>query len=137
PIRAPLPRNSVRAKPYPARALLVRGGEVRRLDRPEGMLLGASTDPVYTAAECRLEPGDRLLMYTDGLVERPGEDIDTGLSRLADAVRTAGPGSLDALLDALLEGERRDDVCVLDIRVPMPDEDGSGDESGSGAGAGK
>ncbi|MEV5840920.1 SpoIIE family protein phosphatase [Streptomyces sp. NPDC051985] len=121
--------------------LLVRGGEVRRLDRPEGMLLGASTDPVYTAAECRLEPGDRLLMYTDGLVERPGEDIDTGLSRLADAVRTAEPGSLEALLDTLLEGERRDDVCVLDIRVPVADEDGSGggsgDESGSGAGAGE
>ncbi|MFK0111509.1 SpoIIE family protein phosphatase [Streptomyces sp. NPDC091217] len=103
--------------------LLVRAGEVQLLDRPDGMLLGASAHPVYESAECRLEPGDRLLMYTDGLVERPGEDIDTGLARLSEAVRTAGPGSLDALLAAMLEGERRDDVCVLDIRVPVADEE--------------
>ncbi|MER5520279.1 SpoIIE family protein phosphatase [Streptomyces sp. NPDC002763] len=101
--------------------LLVRAGEVRRLDRPDGMLLGASADPVYESAEFRLEPGDRLLLYTDGLVERLGEDIDLGLTRLAEAVRTSEPGSLDALLAAMLEGERRDDVCVLDIRVPVTD----------------
>ncbi|MER5525445.1 SpoIIE family protein phosphatase [Streptomyces sp. NPDC002677] len=103
--------------------LLVRAGEVRRLDRPDGMLLGASADPVYESAEFRLEPGDRLLLYTDGLVERLGEDIELGLTRLAEAVRTPEPGSLNALLDAMLEGERRDDVCVLDIRVPTADEE--------------
>lgn len=103
--------------------LLVRDGEVRRLDRPDGMLLGAHAEPSYESAEFRLEPGDRLLMYTDGLVERPGEDIDAGLTRLAEAVRTAGPDSLAALLDAMLVGERRDDVCVLDIRVPLEDEE--------------
>ncbi|MEU2618032.1 SpoIIE family protein phosphatase [Streptomyces sp. NPDC007157] len=103
--------------------LLVRAGEVRRLDRPDGMLLGASTDPVYESAEFQLEPGDRLLLYTDGLVERLGEDIDLGLARLAEAVRTPEPGSLDALLAAMLAGERRDDVCVVDIRVPTADEE--------------
>ncbi|WP_046733387.1 SpoIIE family protein phosphatase [Streptomyces humi] len=103
--------------------LLVRDGEVRRLDRPEGMLLGAHAEPSYGSAEFRLEPGDRLLMYTDGLVERPGEDIDAGLNRLAEAVRAAEPDSLAALLDAMLVGERRDDVCVLDIRVPLEDEE--------------
>ncbi|MCG7208102.1 SpoIIE family protein phosphatase [Streptomyces arenae] len=103
--------------------LLVRDGEVRRLDRPDGMLLGAHAEPSYESAEFRLEPGDRLLMYTDGLVERPGEDIDAGLTRLAEAVRTAGPDSLAALLDAMLVGERRDDVCVLDIRVPLEGEE--------------
>ncbi|MEU0970266.1 SpoIIE family protein phosphatase [Streptomyces sp. NPDC005917] len=102
--------------------LLVRGGEVHRLDRPDGMLLGASANPVYESAEFRLEPGDRLLLYTDGLVELPGEDIDMGLTRLAEAVRTAD-GSLQALLAVMLEGERRDDVCVLDIRVPLTDEE--------------
>lgn len=98
--------------------LLVRAGQVRRLDRPEGMLLGATADPVYGSAEVLLEPGDRLLLYTDGLVERLGEDVERGLARLARAVRTPEPGSLDALLAAMLEGEWRDDVCVLDIRVP-------------------
>ncbi|MEV7978647.1 SpoIIE family protein phosphatase [Streptomyces sp. NPDC086519] len=103
--------------------LLVRGGKAHHLDRPVGMLLGACVDPVYESAEFQLEPGDRLLLYTDGLVERPGEDIDTGLDRLAAAALAAGPASLDALLAAMLAGERRDDVCVLDIRVPEEGEE--------------
>jgi serine phosphatase RsbU (regulator of sigma subunit) len=102
--------------------LLVRRGEVRYLDRPDGILLGASTAPAFESAELHLEPGDRLLLYTDGLVERVGESLDAGLDRLADAVRThgCGPyGSLDALLTTMLADERRDDVCVLDIRMPQ------------------
>ncbi|MEU1706975.1 SpoIIE family protein phosphatase [Streptomyces sp. NPDC005706] len=105
--------------------LLVRDGEIRYLDRPRGMLLGASTTPVYESAEIRLEPGDRLLLYTDGLVERPGEGIDAGLARMAEAVlahECGAAGSLEALLAAMLPGERRDDVCVLDIRMPLEEE---------------
>ncbi|MDF3299009.1 SpoIIE family protein phosphatase [Streptomyces tropicalis] len=101
--------------------LLLRHGEPRYLDRPRGMLLGASRTPVYEEAECLLEPGDRLLFYTDGLVERPGEAIEQGLERLARAVAAHsadGFGSLAPLLRSTLEGVRRDDVCVLDVRVP-------------------
>ncbi|PTM84359.1 serine phosphatase RsbU (regulator of sigma subunit) [Streptomyces sp. VMFN-G11Ma] len=104
--------------------LLVRDGEARFLERPRGMLLGASPAPVYAEAECRLEPGDRVILYTDGLVERPAEGIDRGLQRLSDAVltqHTQGPDSLPLgpLLASMLEGEHRDDVCVLDIRAPL------------------
>ncbi|MEU9479870.1 SpoIIE family protein phosphatase [Streptomyces sp. NPDC048191] len=104
--------------------LLVRDGEVLRLDRPAGMLLGASAAAVYESAEIHLEPGDRILLYTDGLVERPGESLDAGLDRLAGVVRTHArgeSGSLDELLATLLADERRDDVCVLDIRMPLED----------------
>ncbi|MGW2645744.1 SpoIIE family protein phosphatase [Streptomyces sp. NPDC001393] len=104
--------------------LLVRRGEVRYLDRPGGMLLGATAAPLFEAAELRLEPGDRLLLYTDGLVERPGESLDAGLDRLAEAVRAQGCGdcgSLDALLTTMLAEEGRDDVCVVDIRMPLDD----------------
>ncbi|WP_020129042.1 SpoIIE family protein phosphatase [Streptomyces sp. 303MFCol5.2] len=101
--------------------LLVRAGEAHYLERPYGMLLGATDAPLYEAAEVRLEPGDQILLYTDGLVERPSESIDRGLERLARAAapRTgSAPTSLDQLLGATLEPEGRDDVCVLDIRVP-------------------
>ncbi|MFF7275333.1 SpoIIE family protein phosphatase [Streptomyces griseorubiginosus] len=101
--------------------LLVRGGEVRYLERPVGMLLGACSDPNFEEARCVLEPGDRVLLYTDGLVERPAEGLDHGLDRLAAAVaahHAEEPGSLVPLLTCLLAGERRDDVCVVDIRVP-------------------
>ena len=102
--------------------LLLRDGQVHYLDRPGGMLLGASSTPEYEEAECRLRPGDRVLLYTDGLVERPGEGLDRGLKRLAEAVLAHPgdePGSLGPLLVGMLEGERRDDVCVVDIRVPV------------------
>jgi serine phosphatase RsbU (regulator of sigma subunit) len=106
--------------------LLLRDGEARFLQRPFGILLGASDTPHYEEAECRLQPGDRLVLYTDGLVERPGESIDRGLERLAEAAaqaRRAGADALDRLLGTLLEPEGRDDVCVLDIRVPQDTEE--------------
>ncbi|GAA2493437.1 hypothetical protein GCM10010276_36800 [Streptomyces longisporus] len=101
--------------------LLLRDGQAHYLDRPSGILLGASTAPDFAEAELSLAPGDRVLLYTDGLVERPSEDLDRGLKRLSEAVLSHHgdeSGSLAPMLAAMLEGERRDDVCVLDIRVP-------------------
>jgi serine phosphatase RsbU (regulator of sigma subunit) len=101
--------------------VLVRGGRAELLPRPTGMLLGACDTPHFEQAETVLEAGDRLVLYTDGLVERPGESIDASLTRLVKAVEAQTPDAQPAttgLLDALLRGEQRDDVCVLDIRVP-------------------
>ncbi|MFJ9763976.1 SpoIIE family protein phosphatase [Streptomyces erythrochromogenes] len=101
--------------------LLLRGGRARFLPQPDGCLLGAAPDSVYRQAVIDLLPGDRLLLYTDGLVEEPGEDIDLGLDRLAeDALRLLRDG-LDEELARTLAGRRlanRDDICVLDVHVP-------------------
>ncbi|MFF4802925.1 SpoIIE family protein phosphatase [Streptomyces sp. NPDC001351] len=118
---APAERRLIWAQAGHPPPLLLRDGQAHYLDRPSGILLGASTAPDFAEAELPLAPGDRVLLYTDGLVERPTEDLDRGFKRLSEAVlsrHSDEPGALAPMLAAMLEGERRDDVCVLDIRVP-------------------
>mgnify|MGYP006195038757 CR=1 FL=1 len=50
--------------------LLLRSHDVQRLDRPEGPILGAVRGAVYATARMLLAPGDTVLMFTDGLIER-------------------------------------------------------------------
>ncbi|MCU7820286.1 SpoIIE family protein phosphatase [Kitasatospora sp. DSM 101779] len=98
--------------------LLIRQGRAHYLPTPHGVLLGATTTPTYQSATLRLRPGDHLLLYTDGLIEEPGQIIDEGLDRLArTAARcVANAHALDSILGALVTPEgRRDDICVLHI----------------------
>ncbi|MFI8961923.1 PP2C family protein-serine/threonine phosphatase [Streptomyces sp. NPDC053493] len=98
--------------------LMIRDGRPFLLDRPEGVLLGATPNPVYTEAELDLEPGDELVFYTDGLIETPGESLDDGLSRLTAMAAETPPevNLLDHLLTRLNNpAERRDDICALHI----------------------
>ncbi|MER5727246.1 SpoIIE family protein phosphatase [Streptomyces sp. NPDC002138] len=101
--------------------LLIRGDRAAFLEQPQGPLLGASHEASYAQLTLELLPGDHLLFFTDGLVEEPGEDIDAGLERLAaTTLRLLREGRGDALartLAALCPGNR-DDICVLDVRVP-------------------
>ncbi|MBL3671813.1 SpoIIE family protein phosphatase, partial [Streptomyces sp. M2CJ-2] len=67
-------------------------------------------------------PGDTLVLYTDGLTERRGEDIDAGLHRLADALARHARLSPDRLADALLArlgvaDGGRDDVALVTVRL--------------------
>ncbi|GHK05927.1 transcription antitermination regulator [Streptomyces sp. Y2F8-2] len=102
--------------------VLVRAGQAVMVDRPAGMLLGATPAPQFEEASLQLQEGDQLLLYTDGLIERPGQDLQTGLEALATAASTVlltgRPQSLAALHASLAHAERPDDVCALHISLP-------------------
>jgi GAF domain-containing protein/anti-sigma regulatory factor (Ser/Thr protein kinase)/anti-anti-sigma regulatory factor len=107
--------------------LLVDGPDTRfLLGSGAGTVLGVRGRPPYTEGSTTVAPGSSIVLYTDGLTERRGEVLDTGLQRLADAARTLselGPDELvPALADAVL-GEQgpADDVALLVVRaVPAP-----------------
>ncbi|MGW1071955.1 PP2C family protein-serine/threonine phosphatase [Streptomyces sp. NPDC002537] len=102
--------------------LLFRGGSGSALRPPEGMLLGAVPDAAYAQAEEQLEPGDVLVLHTDGLSPRSTEPADTVADRLlALAPRFAAARSAQECVRTVLEEfggkEREDDACVLIARV--------------------
>jgi serine phosphatase RsbU (regulator of sigma subunit) len=98
--------------------VLVRGAWARPLQQPAGILLGAGHAP-YQPAELILVPGDLLLLYTDGLVERRDCSIDEGVTALAAAVRgSAGPEQLvAAALGADESADPEDDTCLVVLQV--------------------
>ncbi|MGP3947181.1 PP2C family protein-serine/threonine phosphatase [Streptomyces sp. 7N604] len=67
-------------------------------------------------------PGDALVLYTDGLIERRGEDIDAGIARLTDALSRYARLDPERLADALLarlgvSSGARDDIALVVIRL--------------------
>ncbi|MFK0234800.1 PP2C family protein-serine/threonine phosphatase [Streptomyces vinaceus] len=103
--------------------LLFRGGSGRALRPPEGVLLGATSGAAYGQAEERLEPGDVLVLHTDGLTPRSIEfgRADGAERLLALAPRFSAARSAQDCVRMVVEefgvGEREDDACVLVARV--------------------
>jgi serine phosphatase RsbU (regulator of sigma subunit) len=98
--------------------VLVRGSRARLLDPPPGILLGAGREE-YTAAVLELAPGDLLLLYSDGLIERRDRPIEEGLDMLAQAVRGISDpdGAIAAALSALGVTDLEDDTCLVALQV--------------------
>jgi GAF domain-containing protein len=92
----------------------------RWLDQARGLVLGTGeSDPGRTDAELDLGTGDIVVVYTDGLVERRHQDIDTGLHELLTRASTAPTDrSLDELCAALLRHHpTEDDIALLAVRL--------------------
>jgi len=94
-------------------------GDAGYLEAGDG-LMGVEQKP-YKTLRAELAPGDLLVLYTDGLVERRGEPLDAGLERLARVV-LAGPDSPDELRAHVLEqlvgsGEPADDVTAVVLKI--------------------
>lgn len=94
-------------------------------------LLDQATDPPLGArpehvprpqAAVSYRQDDLLVLYTDGLIERRGEDIDAGLQRLTDGLARYAHLSPDRLADALLThldvaGGAQDDIALIVVRL--------------------
>ncbi|MCX8007568.1 MAG: SpoIIE family protein phosphatase [Coriobacteriia bacterium] len=99
--------------------LLRRGssGTIVRLG-PTGPLVGAASEVMYEEQCVTLEPGDRLVLYTDGVSEARHEGRMFGEGRIRRVLRRASDVNrvAEELMDALERftgGERKDDVAVL------------------------
>ncbi|MFD9429275.1 SpoIIE family protein phosphatase [Streptomyces sp. NPDC060002] len=75
-------------------------GRTEVVELAGGVVLGVDPRAHYPVTELRLEPGAILALYTDGLVERPGHDIDDGITTLRLALAGAGDGRPAAETDA-------------------------------------
>ncbi|MCO1659957.1 SpoIIE family protein phosphatase [Pseudonocardia humida] len=109
---------------HPPPVLVGPDGAVRLLDARPDRLLGARFDQPRHDHEQLLEPGSTLLLYTDGLVERRGADLDTGFDWLVAEVTRRARAGLDELCDGLLDaigGSVDDDVALLAVRAHPED----------------
>ena len=82
--------------------------------------------PQYTQGRTGFDVGDTVLMYTDGLIERRGEDLTEGIAHLAKRLQAWQPGTpLDSLCDELIASlaaePQLDDMCVLAVTRLGPD----------------
>ncbi|MFI7606095.1 SpoIIE family protein phosphatase [Micromonospora sp. NPDC049366] len=86
------------------------------VDLPVGAPLGLGSRPA--TGTVRFAPGDTLLLFSDGVVERRRQSLTAGLDALADAVTDAGSGdprALCAVATAAVSGTTEDDVAVLAV----------------------
>jgi Stage II sporulation protein E (SpoIIE) len=88
-----------------------------RLTSARGIVLGVVPDLRSKPESGNLRRGDALMLYTDGLVEMPGRDIDVGIDRLlgeADVMVTGGfEAGAAKLVQRMQEGGRSSDDCAL------------------------
>lgn len=108
---------------HPPPILVHPDGTCELLDRATDPPLGARPEHVSRPqAALPYTPGDILVLYTDGLIERRGEDIDAGLHRLTGALARFSRLGPERLADALLahlgvSGGARDDIALVIVRL--------------------
>jgi serine phosphatase RsbU (regulator of sigma subunit) len=90
-------------------------GTVEFIEIPGGVMLGAGPSR-YPATHTELPAGSVLALYTDGLIEQPGQDIGTGMAHLTRALTASPARSMNQLCDSLpakFGADARDDIALL------------------------
>jgi phosphoserine phosphatase RsbU/P len=113
---------------HPEPLLIRADGTARYLAMPTGPLLGVFDDAAFEATTIRLEPGDTLLLYTDGLTEARTDEVGGryGEQALQAFVTGIAPGTAAAVVTAVtalleeLGGGVQDDIALLALGVPYP-----------------
>jgi serine phosphatase RsbU (regulator of sigma subunit)/GAF domain-containing protein len=109
---------------HPPPLLLERpGGQPERLAAHDRLLWPGLTGRPRTSQHRVLPPGATLLLYTDGLVERRGDEIDAAIDRTAAALAAAPanrllPALLEQLAAEIADPGAADDMVLLAARIP-------------------
>jgi serine phosphatase RsbU (regulator of sigma subunit)/anti-sigma regulatory factor (Ser/Thr protein kinase) len=112
---------------HPDPAIRMADGTVLTRPTAGGLPLGIDPDADYPTTRITLEPGETLLLCTDGLIETGGHDMETGWKRIR-TILESHDGDLEELADALVQAvhgpsshhttgpladRREDDIAVL------------------------
>jgi serine phosphatase RsbU (regulator of sigma subunit) len=116
---------------HPAPFLLKRNGDLRQLDEG-GAVLGPLADATYERGFVRLEPGDQIVLYTDGIVEaapegpHDGEPDEYGVDRLVALARSLAGSPARTVVESMLadvervcgDSSAQDDRTLVVVRYP-------------------
>ncbi|KOX46608.1 SpoIIE family protein phosphatase [Streptomyces sp. NRRL F-7442] len=106
---------------HPPPLLITRDGLAEYLTDGHGLLLGTGVRTSRPDATVLLPPGATLVLYTDGLVEKPGHTLDEGLNQLRRHAAALAHRPLPSFTDQLLRRVQPpglDDVALLVLRTP-------------------
>ncbi|MGY1856150.1 SpoIIE family protein phosphatase [Modestobacter sp. SYSU DS0290] len=104
---------------HPPLALRRPDGAVELLDGVTGLLIGVDASAQRRSQTFEVPAGSTLVAYTDGLIERPGADMDTGIALLVERLAVAPADAPPAELCVAAVGpspDRRDDIAVIAVR---------------------
>ena len=114
-------RLSIVSAGHPPALLIPADGKELVLVQQEGDVVGAFPDAAFGVTDVAVRPGDRFLLYSDGLIEIGGSR-DEGIRRLSDFCLASRGAKLDTMISAIVRGvvagvSPEDDILLMGVEV--------------------